>query len=87
MADPVERIDPSTQSIEDTIGELYQGLDEFSAAPATGGPTPTERELGWRRGYCGLGQVCKRDVCGRGRCDRDAFEQGILSERMEFRER
>ena len=44
MADPVSQVDLTTQSTEDVIGDLFESLDNFCAAPALSGPAPTERD-------------------------------------------
>ena len=44
MADSRDQVDLTTQSTEDILGEIFESLEDFSAAPALPGPAPTERD-------------------------------------------
>ena len=61
----------TAQSTEDIIGDSFQSLDKFSAAPTAAGPAPTEREsLDDYPGTVDLGRFANQMCAGEG----DAIE-------------
>ena len=44
MAESRDQVDLTTQPTEDILGEIFESLENFSAAPALSGPAPTERD-------------------------------------------